>query len=62
MSASDTRVTIKRRSEIDIDKLALALLALARSMAAEEQKRPDSVVASAADLDPKSSKKRKESP
>ena len=36
---SEVRVTIKPRNEIDVEKLALALLAIAESLPAEEQDR-----------------------
>jgi hypothetical protein len=56
------RVTIKRRSEIDVEKLALALLGLAKSMEIEEGPQAASespVIAEDGDLDTRPSKKQK---
>jgi hypothetical protein len=59
---NEVRVTIKPRSEIDVEKLALALLAIAESLPPTEQDRlaaEGAVIAEQLDLYPKKSKKRK---
>lgn len=59
---SEVRVTIKPRGEIDVEKLALALLAIAESLPPAEQDRlaaEGAMIAEQLDLYPKKSKKRK---
>ena len=61
---SDVRVTIKPRSEIDVEKLALALLAIAESLPQEEQDRlaaEGAKVAAQLRLYPKNRRRQKES-